>query len=289
MFAEFYYTKLTPHGKSIWTDRAMEWTIGYLRGFLGKRAGVNQNARLSRACACLPRRLKKRHSRQSPTVTSGAWNAQTMSYSEVYVKTYVQMRELKIWERVVNGVPEECQSLTVPGKGPISSALLRVTTIGLERAIPYYVEHHIKNRHGKTRSEKVVSLRRVPSSAEARQGNKTTEILARTSTNLEKLLGLKRRLTIPRIKEELVWLRNMYEDDIPPDTELNTMKRHVLMFVLCEFRSRYYTDFPGMHKCLQELVESEFEMGTLSNAAERRTELNIPLFLLDEVTKNGFN
>lgn len=62
LFKSFFFTKISPYGKAVWVDRAMEWIIGHLRYFLGKHGSKDQKMKLHRACAMLPERMARKRS-----------------------------------------------------------------------------------------------------------------------------------------------------------------------------------------------------------------------------------
>lgn len=205
-----------------------------------------------------------------------------MPFSKVFVNTYIKCRELGIWSLANDAA--HTRQIEIPGVGMLSSKILRIFSIGTERAIAYYKKFYIESRDQNSRPEDEVSLKLISGTALARIGDLANELIIKTCTSAVELLK-ERKLTVKILKQELVYLRDMY-DEIPSDSDLNKLDRPRLVFLLSQWRAHYYMDFPNMVEFHKDLLNAQFEAGSESTAEERETELACKFLSLSQATKD---
>ncbi len=133
----YLFTKISPHGKPIWVDRGVEWTIRHVRMFLGKYARPNHADKMDKIVPEIEFRVGAKRDLRTvlgwhenmDIYSSVDWNAQAVKLSKVYVETYLGIMETNIWGEgpLESDFADEADSndnTFVVGGKPISNSFL---------------------------------------------------------------------------------------------------------------------------------------------------------------------
>jgi len=292
-FKRWLYTKISPFGKPIWVDKGVEWTIRHIRMFLGKRAKCNQDVLLERTVPDIPFRIKAKSAlshllgvNSYDDYTTGDWNSKTTRVSKVYFKTVTAIYNTNLWGQgdITGSLHCENPSFFVCAEEgeatPMSNSYLKAFELGEQRAIAYYIEHHITNRGCVKRSEKHVSLKLLPATAAARNKDLDRLRAVRLSTDPTKLQPLRTEFPKKDIVAELDQLRECVYPDIPNHGLADN--RETLVGCLCQYRAKYFLDYPEVHENTKESVEALEIEDTFTAPESREEQINHNIYSLDE-------
>jgi hypothetical protein len=90
----------------------------------------------------------------------------------------------------------------------MSSSLLGAFDLGIDRSVAYFVNHHIRHRYQKSKSEKDNSLKLLPTTHEGQEKDINTTIAICLSVSEEEISPLLRDVPWTMIVEELCYLRD---------------------------------------------------------------------------------
>ena len=84
------------HGKPIWSDRGVEWTVGHIRKFMGRRIRQkNHDVAIERLVADLPFRMESKKNLESfmnmnreESFSSVDWNEQKFQIGPAFFSTH---------------------------------------------------------------------------------------------------------------------------------------------------------------------------------------------------------
>ena len=304
LFENFFYTKLSNSGKPIWADRGVEWTVRHIRMFMGHRIRPkNHNESVERVVGEIPFRIRAKRdlwyllaSERHKGYTTSDWNDQQFQIGEAFMETRIALEETNFWGTGPLCGDLECASTDsivldkAIGDGKehrMSASLLNAYDMGITRTKAYFVEHHIRNRCQKSRSEGNVSLKLLPTTHERRENDLKKTRLCRVSVKESDLGPLIREFSRALIVEELNYYRDFCFPDIPQYKKTN--KRPVLVAALCQYRKSYFRMYPEIYEntiaSLDELDRSE----AVTTPASRMEQIRSPIYSLDEDVVNTFN
>ena len=273
LFENFYYTVLSPEGKPIWTDRGVEWSVRHVRMFLGHR--VRSDRIVQRVVSQIPFRIKAKKELRSmlgidsdDSYTTADWNEQTFRLGKASLHTIIALKETNFYGPGPLTGDLECNSddtmVLVDDDGyehKVNSSFLGSYDLGIDRITSYYVQHHIRDRYTKTRSEKDNELKLIPTTHELQHKNKKTTLAARLSIKEEELMPLIRVFPKKKIVEELTHLRDFEFPEMRIFTE--TEDRPTLVKAVCLYRKRNFEINPHIYQetkeCIVELTEKSIE------------------------------
>ena len=158
--------------------------------------------------------------------------------------------------------------------------LFEAFELGEERAIAYYIEHYITNQGCVKRSEKNVSLKLLPATAVARNKDLDRLRAVRLSTDPTKLQPLRTEFPKKDIVAELDQLRECVYPDIPNHGLADN--RETLVGCLCQYRAKYFLDYPEVHENTKESVEALEIEDTFTAPESREEQINHNIYSLDE-------
>jgi len=168
----------------------------------------------------------------------------------------------------------------------MSTLLLGGFDMGIMRMNSYYVEHHIRSRFPKTRSEGNVSLKILPTTHERREIELEKTRVCQLSVLASELEPLKKDFPRTLIVEELDHYRDYCFPEILPYKK--TDSRPTLVAALCEHRQRYFERYPDIYEDtkagLDELDRSE----AATTRASRREQIKSTIYSLDEDVVEAF-
>ena len=306
LFNNFFYTTLSVNSKPIWVDRGVEWTVGHIRKFMGRRIRQhNHDEAIERLVSDLPFRMEGKKDlegllnlNKEESYSSMDWNDQKFQIGSAFLHTRVALSDTNIWGPGNLKGDLRCEndsiSIVMGDKDNnkdhvISSTLMNGYELGIDRIISYFVENHCNNRYKKTRSEtRGVTLKKLPTTHDRRMKEIHKTRVERYSCDYTAILK-HRNFIISDIKGDLEFYRK-HVDDIPPTSILNTYKRPELVEALCKYRREYFTKFPAEKQALIDSVDELEKMEGISTEGNRRNQVqNSLLYRLDEDVLNEFD
>ena len=99
LFENYFYTRLSPHGKPIWIDKGVEWTVRHVRRFAGHRVRPNHDAKLEQTIAEVAFHQKTNKELRgllgkgeyATFYTTKSWNQQTFEVGRPFFCTRVSV------------------------------------------------------------------------------------------------------------------------------------------------------------------------------------------------------
>ena len=96
LFDNFFHSNLSVHGKPIWSDRGVEWTVGRIRKFMGRRIRQkNHDVAIEQLVADLPFRMESKKNLESfmnmnreESFSSVDWNEQKFQIGPAFFSTH---------------------------------------------------------------------------------------------------------------------------------------------------------------------------------------------------------
>ena len=299
LFDNFFYTKLSVGGKPIWADRGVEWTVGHIRKFMGRRIRQhNHDEAVERLVADLSFRVRAKSDLRyvlnfgnHENYSTSDWNDQTFQIGPAFLHTREALYDTNLWGPGPLQGDLECSSndsiIMADSTGKeytMSSSILKGYQIGIERILAYYVKHHCDNRYQKTRTEKSgtgVNLKTLPTTHDRRLKDIETTATLRYSCNYSKILSLKRDFPKSGLVDDL----NYYRQFIPhmPIYSDTTHNRSTLAEAVCKYRRKYFDLFPEVEQSLIDSVNELDESEGITTQASRRDQIEHSLlYSLDE-------
>ena len=299
LFDNFFYTKLSVGGKPIWADRGVEWTVGHIRKFMGRRIRQhNHDEAVERLVADLSFRVRAKSDLRyvlnfgnHENYSTSDWNDQTFQIGPAFLHTREALYDTNLWGPGPLQGDLECSSndsiIMADSTGKeytMSSSILKGYQIGIERILAYYVKHHCDNRYQKTRTEKSgtgVNLKTLPTTHDRRLKDIEITAILRYSCNYSKILSLKRDFPKSGLVDDL----NYYRQFIPnmPIYSDTTHNRSTLAEAVCKYRRKYFDLFPEVEQSLIDSVNELDESEGVTTQATRRDQIEHSLlYSLDE-------
>lgn len=168
----------------------------------------------------------------------------------------------------------------------VSSSYLGGYDLGVERAIAYFVQHHIDSRFSTTRSEDDVSLKLLPTTHNQRAKDLEITRIIRLSVSVDELRPLSSEFPRKKLVEELDHLRRFCFPEMPEYKESHGRPR--LLDAFCQYRKRYFELHPEVFEEVKESLEHLDLSDASSSEVERSTQVQSPIYSLDEQTKALF-
>jgi hypothetical protein len=307
LFRKYYFCKMTPNGRPIWGDRAVEKTMLHIRQFMGRYARPNHDNVLEKVVTDIPfrqeamRNLRDLLGRErDKSYTTKPWNKQVRSVGKVFANIRVACEDWNVWG---GGAPKHKGStqgsaethIILPDGKSLSNTYLSAKSIGEKRVLDFYETNLVKTRYPDKISFAEVSLRMLPTTTASRDADLKSLKIIRLSTNeidffsgkMENLMSRK------RIAEEILWYDDVYYD-VPKDffTATGNLRarydRKKLVELLCKFRKRYFNDFPGEYDRWQGEIDQLECDDVVSTRAERRNELKDAFYSLHQEVMDQF-
>ena len=311
LFENFFYTKLSVGGKPIWADRGVEWTVGYIRKFMGHRikSTKNHDRMVDRTVADLPLRMRAKKDlryilnyNNHDSYSTVDWNEQEFQIGQPLLATRIALSDTNFWGPgefmdELETVNEDC--IVIPGIGgsrkeyEMSSSILGgYHELGIPRIREYYVKHHYQNRYQKTRSEKSafgVCLKVLPTTHARRAKDIATTKLIRYLCDISAIEKLKKDFPMPEIIQEVDYYRQ-YIPGMPNDNFVQNLKRRGLVECLCKYRRIYFDTFPDEERSTIESVEELDRSESVTTEVSRRNQIEAsPLYYLDASILSDLN
>ena len=301
LFENFFYTKLSNKGKPIWVDRGVEWTVRHIRMFMGHRVRPkNHDKIIERVVGEVPFRIRAKKELRSMLgtendeyYTTSDWNDQTFRLGRASLHTTVALEERNLWgPGPLQGELESNSNDTIvladsDGKEHcMSSSLLGAFDLGIDRSVAYFVNHHIRHRYQKSKSEKDNSLKLLPTTHERREKDINTTIAIRLSISEEEISPLSRDFPRTMIVEELGYLRDF---EFPEMREyVDTEDRPTLVKALCHYRKRYFESNPDIYRETKESIEELEHSSAATTNMTRSEQIRATIYSLDDDAINDF-
>ena len=297
LFEQYFYPRISPHGKAIWIDRGVEWTVRHLRRFTGHRVRPgNHDEKIEQAIAEIPfhqRTIKELRGLlgkgdAAESYTTKSWNEQTFELGIPFFYTRVALRSTNLWgEGDFQGelACEHANSIVLTetrGKEEhvMSSSLLDAPKIGLDRIVDYFIDFHIDQRFPTSRRGLDDTLKQLPTTHSRRKQDIEITRKVRCSTNPDEFKNLQNYYSRKDIVQELKHLKDFYFDDM--DVYKESQPRPTLVNALCRWRTVYFETYPDMYQkawdSIQDMSESEAETTT----ASRSEQIQAKLYSLDQ-------
>jgi len=304
LFTEFIYTRISPYGLPIWSDRCIEWTMGHIRDFMGKFHRPGHDSKMYRAVPEISWRKSSERGPQgwknifaAPCITDQevaniiGWNEQTLKgngVTEIYALFYVRMRDLRVWDATVppedDKIAEDYCDLSCvfrsPRGGEMDKALLNAFPEGLDRAKAYFQYEHLGT------GEKV-KIDAIPCTAKRTDMDRTHEITVRLSTDPTTLKKVPNKYyTKHQIIKEAKDLQQQYPDIVlPKDGD----KKDAWIEALCEVRELYFASFVGLRGQVEDSIREQCTGSSTSTQVERAEILQSSFFVEDEEVLSSFS
>ena len=307
LFKHFFYTNLSVNGKPIWADRGVEWTVGHIRKFMGRRIRQhNHDEAIERLVSDLPFRMQSKKNLESimnmnreESYSSVDWNEQKFQIGPAFLHTRVALSETNIWgPGNLQGdlrCENDSRSIVMGDKDNtndhiISSTLLNGYQMGIDRIICYFIENLCNNRYKKSRSgSRGVSLKKLPTTHERRMKEIQKTRVSRYSCDYTAILK-NRDFIIEDLKTDLEFYRKHIDDIIPSAKALEKFDRPTLIRTLCKYRRKYFDRFPTKEQSLIDSVdELEKSEGITSETSRRIQVQNTLLYSLDQDVLSEFD
>ena len=311
LFENFFYTKLSVGGKPIWADRGVEWTVGYIREFMGHRIKNHKNHDrvVDRTVADLPLRIRAKedlryilnYSNHDNDSTID-WNDQEFRVKRPFMTTRVALSDTNFWGpgeflNELETLNDDC--IVIPAidgtakEYDMSSSILGgYQELGVSRIREYYIKHHCQNRYRKTRSEKSafgVCLKVLPTTHDRRLNDIEITKTIRYSCDISAIAKLKRDFPMPEIIHEIDYYRQ-YIPNMPDNKSVQKLKRRGLVECLCKYRRIYFDTFPDVERSTIESVEELDRSESATTEESRRNQISSsPLYYLDASVLNDLN
>eukprot|EP00536_Pseudo-nitzschia_multiseries_P009181 jgi/Psemu1/22556/gm1.22556_g len=294
LFENFFYTKLSNNGKPIWADRGVEWTFRHARQFVGHRVRPhNHDKVVEQTISDIPFRNRAKRDlrfwlgyKDQKNCTTGDWNNQTVEIGKAGLHTRVALDETNFWgPGPLQGDLECCNSnsfVQADGDGKehkASCSLFDGYNLGIERIKSYYVEHHIRNRYMKKRSEENVCLKLLPTTHDCRERDLGKLRALRYSCKPEDILPLLSEFPRNKILDELDHYCDYCFPELPNSTAL---KRQQLVEVLCQYRKQFFKEFPEVYESTKSAVEELDQSDAATTSEDRANQIRSLIYILDE-------
>ena len=311
LFQNFFYTKLSVGGKPIWADRGVEWTVGYIREFMGHRIKNHKNHDrvVDRTVADLPLRMRAKEDLRYILNFSSHdgykavdWNEQEFQIGPPLLTTRVALSDTNFWGpgeflNELETLDRDC--IIIPGidgktkQYEMSSSILGgYQELGISRIREYYVKHHYENRYKKTRSEKSafgVCLKVLPTTHGRREKDIENTKLIRYSCDISAIHKLKKEFPMSEIMEEIDYYRQ-YIPNMPHAKSILNLKRRGLVECLCKYRRIYFDAFPAEERStIESVTELERSEIATTEASRRNQIVTSPLYYLDDGILNDLS
>eukprot|EP00536_Pseudo-nitzschia_multiseries_P000949 jgi/Psemu1/2153/gm1.2153_g len=284
LFENFFYTKLSNNGKPIWADCGVEWTVRHGRQFMGHHVCPhNHDKVVEQTISDIPfcNRAKRDLGfllgyKDQKDYTTGDWNDQTVEIGKAGLHTQVALDETNFWgPGPLQGDLECCNSnsfVQADGDGKehkASCSSFDSYNLGIERIKSYYVEHHIRNRYVKKRSE----------DNDHRERDLGKLRVLRYSCKPEDILPLLREFPRKKILDKLDYYRDYCFLELPNSTAL---KRQQLFEVLCQYHKQFFKEFPEVYESTKSAVEELDQSDAATTSKDRANQIWSFIYILDE-------
>lgn len=232
LFEDYIFTQLNANGNPIFSDLLMEMSVMHIRQILGKVYRVGMELAMEHATDAIPKRSSKdlssntlRNKDYEPPLRSSK-TMDIIDENSPLVKAFKKIMNMRLWD--AEGLPPllafqdndpvyaEATSLRIPlgkgkgGKGKdktcvLSPALLSAYKTGCIRTRNYFIAHYCRVNDRVERSEKLVSLAKIPSTAEKTKQQRDRRIKMATSVDAGEI---KKLFKIAEIIEEIKLLNS---------------------------------------------------------------------------------
>lgn len=298
LFENYFYTRISPHGKPTWIDRGVEWTVRHIRRFAGHRVRPqNHDEKVEQVIAEIPFHQKANKELRgllgkgeyAEFYTTKNWNEQTFELGAPLFHTRVALRETNLWGKGDLDGDLACENansiVLTESKGAgnkeytMSSSILDAPTIGLNRIRDYFIEFHIDSRFPRHRRGLRDTLKTLPTTHERRLQDIEITRKIRCSTDVKDFKGLTNFFNKEQMLEELDHLRDFFLPDMPPYTD--KQKQPVLLRALCEWRKIFFTEHPNLYQDALDSVEELAASESATTSANRSVQLQSMIYSLD--------
>ena len=301
LFENFFYVNISPHGKSIWVDRGVEWTVRHIRMFMGHRVRpISHDRKVEQTVAELPFHMKMkkelRHllgkGENYEFYTSKDWNEQTFELGDAFLYTRIALHETNIWGTgnfTGELAPQQDTNPNVYAlllskfneqEDNMSSSFLEGYRIGVDRIIEYFICFHIDERFPLSRGGLDELLRQLPTTHQLQQRGLEITRICRCLTNPDDFKGLSRFFSRDKMFKELNTLRDFFYPDIPR-YEANT-KRETLAVAFCMWRKLYFESYPEYYLEALESVEELAASEAYTTYDLRSEQIKAKIYSLDQ-------
>ena len=135
----------------------------------------------------------------------------------------------------------------------MSSSLLGAFDLGIDRSVAYFVNHYIRHRYQKSKSERNNSLKLLPTTHKGREKDINTTIAIVLSVSEVKIPPLSRDFPWTMIVEELRYLRDF--EFLEMRKYVDTEDQPTLVKALCHYRKRYFESNPDIYRETKESIK----------------------------------
>jgi hypothetical protein len=308
LYEHFVYTGKSADGHPMALDLIQEKINLLYRNDLGHMVRPGHVNRMYDLTLSLQSVIDKKQSvremkGQAPRRTRGWFNERKVKVNEVYVSTYLAIRQMNVWGegpiKVGNAFDEaEKDHLNAPSGKRLNAEVLKAHTIGRDRVREGWILHYVQTRNVVDRGGKATqgfSYERIQSKAVDSLNSLEKKIILGTSTEVEALEKAAKNLKLPLI-EEIFKLRAIYPEapeavecgDLDEDEMRKKHKVSTLSSLLVRYRMNYYDAQPEARERNGDTIRARGEVNSRSTEEERIEEMDSKLFQCDPVILANF-